>query len=421
MKIAKIVLLILVLLTAAYFVFAGRLVGAYLEPVLEKKLTEIFGLEVEIKDLKAHPFPGFASATHMVFHNRPQFDTRPHFDIPGISFDIRYPDLLDKHVNIGHAVFKRPVYLIETVSTPDGSLNNITDWVRHIDAWNGEDDEPAAGEGQPASSAAPPPKRWQVDIRKIELRDGTLIISDRSGKGAARNFVFKRIDGALTGFRWPAGNPPRLDQRVALRGVCGEKVRAPFWAGGKANFATGNVSFDLRGDIHNGSLQDYSFLWEGLPVEIVDGRFDLKAHVVCNMRKLESQNVLVMKDLKIRPVSGPVQMIWGIPFQGWLAFLQNQKTLTLEIPVEGDITDPDFRFYKAFQDAFQDALQRYVLQGINLFTKTASTAVKLAEGTPGVVFKTPAKVVEGLGKITTAVTDNDLIANLKPLKEGEKP
>lgn len=117
------------ILIFVFFVFTlPRAVGLYLEPKLEKNLTELFGMKVTLEHLHGQPFSGHVWAERITFWNQPQFSNRPHLDIRGIEFDIDYWALRDKRVIIRNAVFNHPFYLLERIATPEGTKNNIVTW-----------------------------------------------------------------------------------------------------------------------------------------------------------------------------------------------------------------------------------------------------------------------------------------------------
>ena len=80
MKKFFLVVLILFLAFAVLFVtFHEKAAGTFLEPILENKLIEIFGVVVEIDQLRANVFTGMVHADRIEFHNPPDFITETHF------------------------------------------------------------------------------------------------------------------------------------------------------------------------------------------------------------------------------------------------------------------------------------------------------------------------------------------------------
>jgi len=366
----------------ALWTAGDRWAGMLMEPVLEKKLTRLFGMPVHLDGLRIRVWSGEVDAEGVEFLNQDGFSPVPHLKADGLSVKIHFPSLLQKKVRIDTVLFTRPVYLIERQMRDGRKQTNVTAWVRHIRA-------------QRKKGSAPTP--WSVEIQRIQIQGGSFIFDDQSRGEERRRFVFTRLEGFLTDFRWRSEDPERLEQRVAMTGRFGEKEPAPFWIMGASNFATGEVSFDLTGEVKDGSLLDYPYAVSGLPIDIRGGRFSLTSRTRCVRRDLDSENVLVLKGLEVAPGKKAADKIWGIPVTAAAAFLQDQKTLPLNVVVSGNIQDPKFDFPQAFQQAFQASIGLHVKKGMSF----------LADGTAGLAMQTvslvggaPQKVAEGFEKIT---------------------
>jgi hypothetical protein len=409
---AGLIILIFVLLIAAF----PRLLGLGLTPYLEKLLTEMFGMRVRIERLRVNPLSGECRTRRIVFENQREFSPNPHFDT-GLDFRIRFPALLDKKVVIDRIDLRRPRYLIECVQTSSGSINNVSLWVRHIKAWDSEGEE-----GIPGGES--PPTSWTVSIEKIMIHDGVFRYEERGGKENLR-LVFGKLEGGLEHFAWRTPDPAKLYQDVSLRGVFGEKFPAPFVISGKANFATSTVSFDLRGRVARGNAVEYAQLWEGLPINIAAGDYALDIHAVCRRDDLDAISSLQLKNLRLMPRPSVEGMLWGLPVMTGAAFLQNEKTVALNLPVRGNISSPEFRFNRAFREAFQDALARYTREGVKFLTQSplaiAQKTVSAAHGTLGGIGKVSSMVVQGAVQMTDTAAQATESAGQKLLGKEEKP
>jgi hypothetical protein len=403
--------LIFVLLIAAF----PRLLGLGLTHSLEKLLTEMFGMRVRIESLRVNPLTGECRTRRIVFENQREFSSSPHFDT-GLDFRIRFRALLDKKVVIDRIDLRRPRYLIECVQTSSGSINNVSQWVRHIKAWDSEGEEGAPG-------VESPPTTWTVSIGKILIHDGAFRYEERGGKENLR-LVFGKLEGGLEHFFWRTPDPSQLYQDVHLRGVFGEKFPAPFVISGKANFATSTVSFDLRGRVPFGNAVEYAQLWDGLPINIAGGDYELDIHAVCRREDLDAISSLKLKNLRLMPRPSVGGMLWGLPVMTGAAFLQNEKTVALNLPVRGNISNPKFRFNRAFREAFQDALARYTSEGVKFLTQSplaiAQKTVSAAHGTLGGIGKVSSMVVQGAVQVTDTAAQATESAGQKLLGKEEK-
>ena len=84
------------------------------------------------------------------------------------------------------------------------------------------------------------------------------------------------------------------------------------------------------------------------------------------------------------------QKLLKYPFDGIRILLENQKTVELNIKVDGYIEDPKFRVFSAFTKALQKALISKTKAGI-------VGTVKIAASTPG-------QVTQGLSKLGAILT-----------------
>ena len=365
-----------------FLLTASRILGLFLEPVLEQKLTDLFGMPVTIKGLRVNPLTGGVHASALRFMNQPEFAPAPHLEVLGIDFRIHFLALRYHQVLIDSIDLKQPFYFIDRIRIKGSPENNASTWVHHIKKIIATSDEQdARGKKKEEES-----KDWHVKIGKIVLHRGTFIFDDRSHK-VRNKFVFQSLEGYLAGFEWRTPDPIQLTQEVRVRGLFGENYPEPFWIKGLANFATSDVSFDLHGDIPDGALLEHRRFFSGLPIQIQGGRFSLKSHTVCKQDKLESRNELILKSIQVAPSPSPVAKVWGLPVMASIIFLQNEKMISLNVPVSGEITDAKFEFALAFRQAFQEALGNHTFSGLRF----------LQEGTARLAgpVSSPAKLVGG--------------------------
>ncbi len=406
--------LILIIVFLVILIVGERVIGRKLEPKLEAQLTDLFGMQVSISGLTVNPLSGHIHASRITFMNQPEFSPEPHIDTRSVDVFINLWSLRDHKVEIRKIVFHRLVYLIDRAVAPDGGVhNNVKTWYYHI-------------KNRKKAAPGPPPddegsKKWEIIINKLALRDSTFIFHDRS-KTPPRKFVFQKMDGFLSNFKWPTDNPSTLYQELKLVGMYGEKGEAPFTIRGRSNFANSDISFDLRGQINDGDVMEHRGLWEGLPVDIKAGRFDLEVHAICKLDKLKSQSELSLKSLQIVPGPAASDKIWGYPIKGWIRFMQQRETLRLKVPVQGDISDPKFAFNIAFRKAFQQALRDRSTSGLQLITTGVFVTPKIVLSTPKKVLESPAWVVDSLNKMKSSAKSNgtsEVNANNETLQKEE--
>lgn len=394
-----VLLFLLVLTTGVYF--SDRLAGMFLAPFLEGKLSRLFGMSFQIQTMTANLMTGHVRARGVQFVNQPAYSYSPHLSVRELVFDINFPALLKKSVEIRRIEMIEPFYLIERRQFENGSSSNIRDWIRHIKGRKKKKKTEEPPEKKPSSS-------WTVRIDNIAIRRGVFIYDDQRASDTANRFVFHHLEGGMSGFEWPAGDPADLKQTLHLRGLIGDRFPAPVEVHGAANFPTGKVSFDLEGRIRGGTMAEYRRFWSDLPIIIEEGHFDWRMRMVCRQKKITSESELRLYDLKVVPASSGTDLIWGLPMTGALGFLQNEKEIVLKVPVSGDITDPQFYFYKAFSKAFQEAFGARLQSGVKLLTQTPAALVGQTKSVvvkaPAMIVQAPAAIVQAPEKIASEIT-----------------
>lgn len=367
------------------FISSGWIAGAYMEPKVESWLTERFGFQVTVDGLYAHPFPGLVYTKKMVFHEQSGFEPRPHFEINGVFFDINFLALFDKDVEVGTLYLNEPTYLIDQRDPPDKGApsTNIGTWYQNMkNRSKGKEKKPSS---------------WTVSIDRIDLKDATIIIQDRREGAQNKRFYFQEVNGGLDGFHWPTPDPDDFDQDVFLKGLFGEINPRPFIIEGTGTFGTGEVGFDLMGKIDLGHVKDTRGFFGALPVEISGGQVELKIRAFCIRKDLNMLSDITFEKIEISHRDSIGDRIWGVPLKAWVGFVNDQDQLKLTIPVKGKIDDPEFQYYKAFDDAFWDAFKTKTLAS---FDKIKEYAAKLA----GKAQEIPGAVVGKIGKSTGVIS-----------------
>jgi hypothetical protein len=356
--------------------------GAYLEPRIEKTLTDLFGMKFSVDRLRVNPLSGMVSGSSVVFGNPPGYSDRPHLIVSRMDVRLLWPSLFRKDIRILRIDLDHPVYYLERREfEPGRRVNAASAWWNYIKS---------------RRKPSPPndDKRWTLLIDHIKIHRGTFIYHETNFDGSLRKrFFFSQLDGYYDRLSWPTVSPSRLSQPVRLAGLFGEKYPAPFWIEGRANFITSQVSFDLNGQIDRGNVLEHRRIWEGLPIDFVRGGFSLVSHTVCVRREMVSKNLLVLRDVRVVPDAHPTEFIWGVPMTGVVAFIQNQRRIRLNVRVRGNIKDPRFDFQLAFRRAFERALERRVERGVHLITTAPGL---IARQTFDLVGQAPERVIEGL-------------------------
>jgi hypothetical protein len=378
---------LLILLVILGMVHA-RLLGMAAEPFLEKIMTRVFDMPVHIEGMRITPLASHVSVEKLEILNPPGFKRRDHFTCKGIDLTLDLRVLKNKFIRIRKAHFKRVVFAIESYMTPQGSRTNVKHWYHAM----GLDVESPPIPPRPM----PDPNKgnigensWRVRIDRLEVEKGSLIFDDRRDP-EERRWIFEHIKGYWTGFDFLSNYvSPTFTETIQADATFGENPPARFHGGGRCQFADGD-NFDIETQIFDGSVAEYGFLLLAILGEVQSGTFDLKSHLLCMEGNLKSEHLLTLKDMTFEAPTA-TQKLLKYPFDAIRLFLEEQRTVELNIKVDGDIEDPKFRFYNAFTKAFQKALISKTRAGITGTVKLATTA--------------PRQVTYGLTKLGTILTE----------------
>jgi hypothetical protein len=227
---------------------------------------------------------------------------------------------------------------------PDGSLN-----VQNLAGAEGAA-PPGAGAGPgPAREDAPPPP---VRIGKVLIKNGQINFTDRSIKPHVTANMLS-VEGVISEL---TSEETRLSD-VNLTGKL--EHQSPLEITGKINPLRRELFVDLKvrfKDIDLVRVNPYSQKYVGYKIQ--KGKLFLDLDYLIVRRKLESQNRVLFDQLTLgERVESPDAL--DLPIKLGISILKDrQGKIALELPVTGDIDDPQFDFGKIIWEALG-----------NLFTK----------------------------------------------------
>ncbi|HRY85679.1 MAG TPA: DUF748 domain-containing protein, partial [Candidatus Omnitrophota bacterium] len=385
MKISRL-FFILLLVFAILWMLHARLLGKAVEPVLEKLLTDAFDMPVHVEGMKIYPVFSRVTVQKIEFLNPPGFRRRDQFTAKGITLELDLRVLKNKFIRIRRAHFKEVVFAIESYMTSQGSRTNVWHWYHHMGL--DEEDAPLPPRAMPHPENIGEDS-WRVRIDRLDLENGTIIFDDRREPEEQR-WIFERIKGYWTGFDFLSDYvSPTFTETIQVEATFGSNPPALFKGGGQCQFADGD-NFNVRTEITGGSIAEYNFLAEGIFGEVEKGTFDLKSHLVCVESDLKSEHQLTLRSMKLTAPTA-TQKILKYPMDAIRFLLENEKTVELNIKVDGYIGDPKFRLFSAFTQALQKALVYKAKAGLAGTVKLAASA--------------PVQVKSGLSRLGEILTE----------------
>jgi len=222
--------------------------------------------------------------------------------------------------------------------------------------------------------------RWFFLMLKAKVEDGKIIFRD--GKIAEEELTteLREIKGAATDLsrRIPAG--------IAYN-LTGNLYNTPLEAKGTIDSFKEPFDFSLNLKVEDLSLLPFaSYQREITSCKLVRGKMDLETELKCEKNKLDCMNRAVFKDLELQPVLAAKPSLIRVMGMGpaTLATVlrDNEGKIRLNIPVKGDITDPDFKIAPALLKALIRAVQETIIGPFGsaaklVFTKEGMSKIHL--------------------------------------------
>lgn len=217
--------------------------------------------------------------------------------------------------------------------------------------------EPAASPTAPALGAmvpATPADAFKVAIAKVQMRGGRLTFIDRSLEPNAA-FLISDLEGVNTGLSTEATDKASLSLTGKAGGV------APLSIQGHSMPLRRDQDTDVTLRIQGADLSDFSpYTGKYLGYTVRKGKLDVDAHVKIQERKL---NALVKTRMDQFYFGDRTQSpdATRLPVKLALAILRDRKGLiALELPVDGNLDDPNFRYGKIVWKALLNVLTKIV-------------------------------------------------------------
>lgn len=245
---------------------------------------------------------------------------------------------------------------------PDGTVNilSLMRGFKKISAEGQASKEPQADSNDSASQPIP------IQIDSIQVHDGTITFADRSLKPPVSTGIYQ-IRGSILN----VSTKPGEIATVRIKGKVDNA--APLLIRGKiqplSDKRDGQVALTLKGlDVTTES--PYSRKFSGFPIK--KGNLSLNLLYKISDQQLQAQNHIQLDQLAFGDhAESPDATSLPLPFA--VALLKDRKgMIDIELPVEGDLNDPEFSFGGVVLTVF-----------VNLITKAATSPFALIGGLIG--------------------------------------
>jgi len=227
---------------------------------------------------------------------------------------------------------------------------------QQIDALAGQ---PASGEPQPG------PDRTETTTKPVELFLQNLRITGNSTVRFEDEKPLRpyRTTFLINEFQVTDINTANPDKpaTVKLDGMVGQYGTAKF--NGHLLLFAKPLSFDMTGNIKALDLPPLSsYTGQTIGYVLTSGQMDAEIKTKVDKGELVGENDLLLRNLEIKP-EDPAKMEelgkqLGVPLETGLAMLRNKKDeIELNMPLQGNIANPEFDFQDAINQALAKALK----------------------------------------------------------------
>jgi hypothetical protein len=207
---------------------------------------------------------------------------------------------------------------------------------------------------------ATPPEAFKVAIAKVHMRGGRLAFIDRSLEPNAA-FLITDLEGTNTGL----STEPTANASLDLKGKAGGL--APLSIQGRSMPLRRDQDTDVTLRIQGADLSDLSpYSGKYLGYTVRKGKLDVDARVKIDHRKLNAVVKTTMDQFYFGDRTESPEAT-RLPVKLALALLRDRKgVIDLELPVEGSLDDPEFRYGRIVWKALLNVLTKIVTSPFDL-------------------------------------------------------
>lgn len=220
-------------------------------------------------------------------------------------------------------------------------------------------------ETQPGTKKDDTPSLSSFAVKDWKIGNGSrLRFIDQSIKPAV-TIAIESLEGRLTGVD---SARPAADVPISLSSRIGKFT--DFEAAGTIRPFSEKLFLDIGGTLRGFELSAITgYARNMLGYHISRGRLDARFKIAINDGKLDGSNELTITKLKVEPgKSREAQAAAAsLPLETALSLLRNSKdVIRLDLPVTGDVANPEFDFSDAINQAVAGALKKAVLTTLSL-------------------------------------------------------
>ena len=244
----------------------------------------------------------------------------------------------------------------------DGSINAQNAWKAELATETGETDSGATDMEQEQAEASAPEEEtpWAVSVPRIHITDSEIDFMDESLPISFRT-VIGDINGDIDGLSSQPDSPTKVDIKGSVDGY------APVTLKGTAEPLLTPPALDLAlvfKGVDMALLSPYSGTYAGYAIK--QGVLDLDLNYGLRDDKLDGRNKIVIHQMELGQKIESEQAA-DLPLELALALLtDSQGVIDMDIPVSGDVNDPEFSVGSVLWGALVNLITKAVTAPFNL-------------------------------------------------------
>lgn len=225
-------------------------------------------------------------------------------------------------------------------------------------------EQPAAAEAVPETEPDTEPEEasepFDIVIGGVRLDGGILALTDRSLPLPFATRV-QQLKGGISRLSPGVEEPARVDLEGEVADYGQAQINGELNPWNPLSRARVDLVFD---NLAIPAFTPYAIQFAGR--RIAAGRADLDLTYVLKGGRLDARNHIVLRDLKLgEPFEHPDAT--NLPLGLAIALLKDSEgVIRVDIPVQGDVNDPEFSFGPAIRQALTDILQGIITSPFNL-------------------------------------------------------
>ncbi len=350
-------LVVIFLLLAILFININPITSFITEQIIIYQIEKRVTFKVSCKSLKADIFTDRVVIEGAKIVSSNQFGKEPFIYIPRIEGFFRYKSLFKKKIIMDDFIYYQPEVFLERNS--EGKWNFPT--------------KKKFRKG-----------RWFFAQPKYVVKGGKITLKD--GKISKDPIITELRDIDIHAANFSNQIPAGAKYTAAGQIVRGE-VKTPFRVEGVQDSFIKPLNFAFNLNFEDLNLLPFApYQREITSCKLVRGRMDLETELRCEKNKLDCMNKVVFKDLELQPVFGAKPSLIKVMGMGpatlVIVLRDNEGRIKLNIPVKGDITDPDFKIGPVLLKALIRAIQETIIEPFGsaaklIFTKEGMSKIYL--------------------------------------------